>query len=324
MALHNRTYYSKNLTYEGEDKNLANLVSSVVFFFTAFIGILGNSVFLWTLGIKMKKTVNTVWFFSLVLCSWIFSMTMPILGGAALLDLHWSFGLVMCKVVYTLMSLCMYASVFILTIISLDRYILVLHPVWARRYRTPRRATIICYFIWSAAFMFSAPCLVFQGLRHYEKNKTICIINYSFSDDWKTPEVRTRRTKIRLYLFFIKFLIAFLLPFMVITFCYVSIAFKMNVRSLSRSSKLIKVIMVSVVSFFVGWTPVHLFSCLSFFRGSVPQVLVQASTLAITIASCVNACFTPIFYIFIGDNFKTILTKSLLYMIESNFHEEIG
>ncbi|XP_078510005.1 putative G-protein coupled receptor 33 [Lissotriton helveticus] len=323
MALHNRTYYSMNLTYEREDKNSANLGSSVVFFFTAFIGILGNSLFLWTLGFRMKKTVNTVWFFSLVLSSWIFSMTMPIFGGAALLDFHWSFGLAMCKVVYTLLYICMYALVFILTIISLDRYILVFHPVWARRYRTPQRATITCYFIWSAAFMLSAPCLAFQELRHYEKNKTICSVNYLFSDDWKTPEVQTRRTKIHLYLFLITFLVAFLLPFMVITFCNVSIAFKVHVRSLSRSSKFIKVIMVSVMSFLVCWTPVHLFSWVHFFGGTAPQLLMQAGTLSIAIASCVNACFIPIFYIFINDNFKTVFTKSLLNMIESNFHEEV-
>ncbi|XP_078507191.1 putative G-protein coupled receptor 33 isoform X2 [Lissotriton helveticus] len=320
MVLHNRT----NLSSEEKYNNTVNLVSSVFFFVTASIGIFGNSLFLWTLGFRMKKTVNTVWFFSLVLSSWTYSMIMPILGGFVLLDSHWPFGKAMCKMVNTLISLSMYASVFTLTIISIDRYILVLHPICARRYRTPRQATIISYSIWSAAFMLSAPYLVFRELRHDEKNnKTTCTNNYLFSDDWKTPEVQARRDKIRLCLFLFRFLVAFLLPFVVITSCYVSIAFKVNVRSISRSSKLIKVIMVSVVSFFVCWTPYHLLHCLKLFGGSVPELLTQASMLVAIIASCVNACFTPIFYIFIGDNFKAVLKKSLLHLIESAFHEEV-
>ncbi|XP_078510007.1 putative G-protein coupled receptor 33 [Lissotriton helveticus] len=323
MVLHNRTYYSMNSSFEEKYNNTVNLVSSVFLFFTACIGIFGNSLFIWTLGFRMKKTVNTVWFFSLVLSSWTYSMIMPILGGFVLLDFHWPFGKAMCKVANTLISLTMYASVFILTIISLDRYILVLHPIGARRYRTARCATIISYSIWSAAIMFSAPYLFFRELRHDEKNKTICTNNYLFSDDWKTPEVQSRRDKIDLCLFLLRFLVAFLLPFVVITSCYVSIAFKVNVRSLSMPSKLIKVIMVSVVSFFVCWTPYHLLHCLILFRGSVPELLIQASRLVATIASCVNACFTPIFYIFIGDNFKAVFKKSLLHLIESAFHEEV-
>ncbi|XP_078507194.1 putative G-protein coupled receptor 33 [Lissotriton helveticus] len=324
MPHHNRTYYSMSFPYEEKDKNIVNLVSSMVFFFTALIGIFGNSLFLWTLGFRMKKTVNTVWFCCLVLSTWTYSMIMPILGGFVLFDFHWAFGIAMCKVVNTLMSLCMYASVFTLTIISLDRYILVVYPVWARHYRTPRWATIVCYSIWGAAFMLSAPYLAFRELRRPdENNKTICNNNYLFSDDWKTPEVQVRRDTIHLCLFLIRFLVAFLLPFMVITSCYIIIAFKVNVRSLSRSSKFIKVIMVSVVSFFVCWTPYHMFHCLILFRGSVPELLIQACMLVATTASCFNVCFTPIFYIFIGENFKEVFTKSLLYLIESAFHEEV-
>ncbi|XP_069058172.1 probable G-protein coupled receptor 33 [Pleurodeles waltl] len=321
MALHNRTYYSTTWTFEEKDKNTVNLVSSVFFFFTSSVGIFGNSLFLWTLGFKMMKTVNTVWFFSLVLSGWTYSMVMPILGVFALLDFHWPFGIVMCKVVNMLLSLSMHVAVFILTIISLDRYVLVVHPIWARHHRTPKCATIISYSIWSAAFILSAPYLAFRELKSNERNKTICTNNYVFSDDWKTQEVQTRRQKIHLCLFLIRLLVAFILPFMVIASCYVSIALKVNLRSLSRSSKLIKVIMVSVVSFFVCWTPVHLYNGLILYRESVPKLLMHACMLVAAIATCVNVCFTPIFYIFIGENFKAVFKKSLLYLIESAFHE---
>ncbi|XP_069490454.1 probable G-protein coupled receptor 33 [Ambystoma mexicanum] len=323
MSLHNETYHMKgDSPIEEQENNVLNLVMSLFFFITSPVGILGNSIFLWTLGFRMRKTVNTVLFSSLVLSGLSYSMIMPILGVYVLQDFTWTYGTVLCKLVNTLISLCMYASVFILTIVSLDRYILVVHPVWARSFRTPQRALVITVAVWISAFMLSAPYLAFRVVRPGEKNKSTCSNNYMFSDDWDDQEIQSGRRKIHLCFFLIRLLLGFLIPFLIITACYGNTAFKVKIRRLSRSSKFIKVIVVSVLSFFVCWLPYHIFYALSMYREYYPELLIQVVMSMAIVCSCANVCFTPIFYLFIGENFKAIFKKSLLSLIESTFGEE--
>ncbi|KAK3514088.1 hypothetical protein QTP70_003217 [Hemibagrus guttatus] len=79
------------------------------------LGIVGNGVVIWIAGFKMKKTVNTTWFTSFV------------------------------------MFLNMFSSIFLLVIISVDRCIAVMFPVWAQNQRTIRKASLIVLLAWVLA-----------------------------------------------------------------------------------------------------------------------------------------------------------------------------
>uniref|UniRef100_A0A8C6WPW5 G-protein coupled receptors family 1 profile domain-containing protein n=1 Tax=Neogobius melanostomus TaxID=47308 RepID=A0A8C6WPW5_9GOBI len=50
---------------------------------------------------------------------------------------HWPFGLLLCKLTYFMFNFNMYSSVFLLVLISVDRFVMVMFPVWSRNHRSP-------------------------------------------------------------------------------------------------------------------------------------------------------------------------------------------
>ncbi|KAK3538360.1 hypothetical protein QTP86_000554 [Hemibagrus guttatus] len=114
------------------------------------LGIVGNGVVIWIAGFKMKKTVNTTWYLSLAISDFIFCATLPF-NTFYIVTSDWTFGLFMCRFTSFVMFLNMFSSIFLLVIISVDRCIAVMFPVWAQNQRTIRKASLIVLLAWVLA-----------------------------------------------------------------------------------------------------------------------------------------------------------------------------
>uniref|UniRef100_A0A8C8SKS4 Probable G-protein coupled receptor 33 n=1 Tax=Pelusios castaneus TaxID=367368 RepID=A0A8C8SKS4_9SAUR len=197
-----------------------HLASAVLLFATFLVGAMGNGLYLWVLGLKMRTTVTTLWFLHLVSCSLLFTLLIPFFAVYLLLGLHWIFGTAMCKLLNACLSVCMFFSVFLITLISLDRYFLTHHPIWSRHHRTLPRVGYLIMGVWLISFALSTPYLVFRELHVEDGGRVICIDNYSVSGDWKGAEMRGLGRSIHMSIFMIRFLLGFLLPFCIIVGCY--------------------------------------------------------------------------------------------------------
>ncbi|OCT73308.1 probable G-protein coupled receptor 33 [Xenopus laevis] len=295
-----------------------NILATVILVVTFVFGLVVNSLYLWVLRFRMHRSINTTWFFHLIVSNVVFTFTIPFLAAYVLMLPHWILGSFLCKLINSLVSVCMYASVFFLTIISLDRYGLVFHPVWYRGHMNNRYASAICISIWGLAILFSSPYFAFRQTRLLEDNKTIiCYNNYTFSgSNWQKSAIQ-----LNWMMFIIHLILGFLLPFAVMTVCYVRIALRMKKGNLARSSKPYKIIFITVGSFFVSYFPYHLWYGMSIeedrFHKSTLKILMVLTVSLI----CFNCCFTPVLYLLIAENFKKSLRKSLLLLIESVFNE---
>ncbi|KAK6466776.1 leukotriene B4 receptor 1-like [Huso huso] len=69
----------------------------------------------------------------------------------------WEFGSSFCKLVHYLCSVNMYASIFLITAMSLDRFLAVFRPFLSQQLRTKRALLKILLLIWSLAFLFAIP-----------------------------------------------------------------------------------------------------------------------------------------------------------------------
>ncbi|KAI4887087.1 hypothetical protein NFI96_028009, partial [Prochilodus magdalenae] len=107
-------------------------VANVIIF---ILGVAGNGLVIWIAGFKVKKTVITTWYLSLAASDFIFCFTLP-LFVIHVINKNWPFGLFMCKFNSFIMWLNMFSSIFLLTIISVDRCVVVMFPVWAQNQRT--------------------------------------------------------------------------------------------------------------------------------------------------------------------------------------------
>ncbi|XP_073426718.1 probable G-protein coupled receptor 33 [Dendrobates tinctorius] len=290
-----------------------NLISAILLFFTFCFGLVVNTLYLWVLWFRMSRTVNTTLFFHLILANLMVTFVFPFAAVYFIMAPHWIFGLFLCKIINSFVSLGMYVTVFLLTVISVDRYCLVFHPHTHKRYMNPRSASITCLLFWILAFSFTTPYLMSRQVR-YEDNITICHNNYTFSGKWDEK-------KVKWILFSIHLFMGFIIPFLIITFCYVKIFIKMKKEKLTRSSRPYRIILFAILSFFISWLPYHIWYGMSVEKDNFKESVLSSLQVLSTCLTCINSCFTPILYLFIVESFKNMFKKSILVAIELVINE---
>ncbi|KAL8219433.1 UNVERIFIED_CONTAM: hypothetical protein K2H54_024557 [Gekko kuhli] len=294
-------------------------VAVAIFILASFLaGTLINGLFLWVLGMKMKRTVNTLWFFHLILTYVISSSYIPFLAVYILLGFHWVFGIMMCKSINFLASMGMFTTILLLTIISLDRYLLIRHPVWSQYNLTLSRARRMIVGVWLASFTLSTPYLAFRETRVVENGRINCVNNYALSGDWDDPRMEALRDRIHLTLFLVRFLLAFLIPFCAIMGCYCGMGWEMKKKKLARNRKPIRVLAAAVASFFICWLPYHLYHASLLFK-EAPDRLRLSLRVTFIIIMCFNFWVTPVLYLFVGEKFQKVCKTSVLALLKKAF-----
>ncbi|KAI4878602.1 hypothetical protein NFI96_003187 [Prochilodus magdalenae] len=281
-------------------------VINVVIF---ILGIAGNGLVIWIAGCKMKKSVNTTWYLSLAVSDFIFCAFLPFTVVYTVKQ-DWIFGLFMCKFTSFIFFLNMFSSIFLLVIISVDRCVGVMFPVWAQNQRTITKASVIVILAWIVSAVFSTPSLVFRDVEydHY-KEKYICFNNYTSGKQVAAMAAYP-------------FVSGFLIPFLIIVVCYVVIIQKLRINQSASSKKPFKIMTALIVTFLICWLPYHTFALMELNHHKYKSVLPIGQVLAVSFASA-NSCVNPFLYAFLGKDIKGRCC-ALLSKIENAFEEEDG
>lgn len=323
--------------YEDELADLRqslNIMSLIVYCLAFVLGVLGNGVVIWVTGFKMKKTVNTVWFLNLAVADFLFTAFLPLSVTYTAMGFHWPFGKFMCKLNSTVSFLNMFASVYILVVISADRCVSVVWPVWAQNHRSVRKASCVSLGVWMLALVLSAPYFVFRdvGASYHSEEIINCFNNFAFSDDYETTEVVELRAFRHKAMTITRFLLGFVLPFTIIVSCYAIIIhrLKRNRTLANHSGRTFKIIAAVITAFFLCWAPYHIFSLIELVNHMAAEfsyTLDHVTTIGIPIATSLaflNSCLNPLLYVFMGQDFKDKVRKSILKVLESAFIEEVS
>ncbi|XP_042557470.1 C3a anaphylatoxin chemotactic receptor [Dipodomys spectabilis] len=156
------------------------IVSVVILGLTCLLGLPGNGLVLWVAGFKMRRTVNTVWFLHLTLADLLCCVSLPF-NLAYVLQGRWPFGWLLCKLIPSAVILNMFASVFLLTAISIDRCLVVLKPIWCQNHRRVGTARAVCGGIWALAFLLCVPVFLYRDT-FMEDQQEVCGYNYAVFD----------------------------------------------------------------------------------------------------------------------------------------------
>ncbi|KAL7836326.1 hypothetical protein AOLI_G00276100 [Acnodon oligacanthus] len=271
------------------------------------LGVPGNGLVIWIAGFKMKKSVNTTWYLSLAVSDFLFCSFLPI-SVAYMVKKDWVFGLFMCKFTSFILFLNMFSSIFLLVIISVDRCVVVMFPVWAQNKRTIRKASVVVVLAWIIAAAFSSPSAVFRDIDYdiYEE-RNVCFNNYT-SDQKHAALVSSR------------FGFGFLMPFLIIIFCYVIIIQKLKLNQSARSKKPFKIMTALIAAFLICWLPFHAFTLMELNYHEYKSILPTGLVIGATFASA-NSCLNPFLYAFMGKDFKR-KCHALLSKIENAIEEE--
>ncbi|XP_022057921.2 chemerin-like receptor 1 [Acanthochromis polyacanthus] len=287
-----------------------NTLSLVLYCLIFIMGTLGNGLVIYVTGFRMKRTVNSVWFLNLALADFLFTVFLVFTIVSHSRGNQWDFGTFMCKLNNFVSLVNMFASVFLLTAISLDRCLSIWVVVWAHNRRTVFKAQLTCVIIWVAAMICSTPNASFRSI--WQNNgSTMCVY----------PSTMTYEQKWIIYTF--RCVVGFVIPFLVILTSYVAIAVRANRLQRNRKPKSRRIIYAVILAFFICWLPFHVISFIEL--KSSNEELWNVVRIGAPLAGCLaflNSCLNPILYVFMCDEFLKKLKQSICLVLESALAED--
>lgn len=293
-------------------QNAVKIISITIYSLTFLLGVPGNAFVLWIAGLKMKRTVNVLWFINLAVADFLCCLSVPFSISDTILDSRWPYGTALCKIITPFVILSMFASVFTLALISLDRLALVVRPIWAQNHRSLGLAWGLCGLAWFLALLLSLPSMILKAaVTNTYTNITHCTYAIHDDDNLSKSVVATMQMT--------RFLIGFLIPLFIIITCYTLITLKVR-NSSFRAKRAFKIIIAVVVAFFVCWLPYHALG-LAREYGQDEEVVLLLDQLSIALAY-VNSCLNPLLYVFMGQDFKEKVRLSLKRILENAFSED--
>ncbi|XP_039885409.1 chemokine-like receptor 1 [Simochromis diagramma] len=284
--------------------------ASIVIYCVIFIvGTLGNALVIYVTGFKMKKTVETVWFLNLAIADFLFTAFL-IFSIISLSQSHrWPFGQFMCKLNNFVTLVNMFASIFTLTTMSADRCLSIWAVVWAHNKRTVCKARLICVGIWVIAAICSTPYATFRTVVEYNGAHS-CGYSMTHEQKWS------------LHIF--RFLMGFVIPFLVIFVSYVAIGIRAMSMSRTRRRRSRRIIFSIIFAFFICWLPFHVCSFIEIKAVNNPDlrnIVRIMGPLTLSLAF-LNSCLNPILYVFMCEEFMKKLRQSVCFVLESALAED--
>lgn len=156
------------------------LILSIVF----LLGFPGNLFVIWTILARARKqSVTTLLILNLALADGSLMALTPFFI-AYLAFMNWKMGTVMCKVLFYLCLANMYASIYLIMLMSIYRLVSIVWPQRISVITGKRTITRVLAVMWLFVMVASIPALIYRDARRNKENRTVCD---SFHD--KDPDV---------------------------------------------------------------------------------------------------------------------------------------
>lgn len=293
------TNMSANMTSQYYDMT-SNAILTFIYFVVCIIGLCGNTLVIYViLRYAKMKTITNIYILNLAIADELFMLGLPFLAMQVAL-VHWPFGKVICRIVMTVDGINQFTSIFCLTVMSIDRYCAVVHPIKSAKWRRPRTAKMVNFAVWTISLLVIMPIMNYSGVQSYRGRSSCTIIWPGNSATWYTGFI--------IY----AFILGFLVPLSIICLCYIFIIIKVKSSGIRVGSskrkrsekKVTRMVSIVVAVFIFCWLPFYIFNVSSVSLLIVPTPGLKAMWDFVVVLSYANSCANPILYAFLSDNFK--------------------
>ncbi|XP_076013689.1 B2 bradykinin receptor-like [Genypterus blacodes] len=270
----------------------------------SILGIVGNVFVLLVFCLHKKAcTVAEIYFSNLAAADLVLASCLPI-WAAHIADnkFNWTFGSVLCKLYNMVIKMNACCSTYFLVLVSIDRYVALVHPMSHGRMRRPKYAKLGCVLVWGFGLLMSVPTIVYRKAKyHPDHNATYCSLNYTGTH----------------HLIFVgKYaLFSFIIPVCIISYCTVKIVQALKNKAMLRfhgedtENKATFLVLVVLVAFIICWAPYFLLSILEALQ--IAEILENDSSemqdifhTIFTYLAFFNSALNPILYVIVGKNFR--------------------
>ncbi|XP_076985669.1 C-C chemokine receptor type 2-like [Tamandua tetradactyla] len=268
---------------------------SLVFIF----GFVGNMlVVLILINCKKLKSMTDIYLLNLAVSDLLFLFTLP--WWAHYATHEWVFGNAMCKLFTGLYHIGYFGGIFFIILLTLDRYLAIVHAVFALKARTVTFGVVTSGLTWGVALSASLPGIIFTSS---QKEDSSYSCGPSFPLRWKTFQTVMRNV------------LGLVLPLLVMVVCYSGILKTLlRCRNEKKKHKAVRLIFAIMIVYFLFWAPYNIVLLLStfpeFFNLSncessrqLDQAMQVTETLGMT-----HCCINPVIYAFVGEKFRRYLS----------------
>ncbi|KAM4017683.1 leukotriene B4 receptor 1-like [Anomaloglossus baeobatrachus] len=251
-------------------------VGSCTLLSLAFIvGVPGNFLVMWSIYSNMKNISVTVLLIgNLAFADFLILLFQPIWIYTFAVN-KWIFGPVFCKFLLYVIYSNLYVSVFLITLLSIERFLAVFRPFHLQRWTRRRLFTKIALFIWITAGLFGIHSIPFYNPKQSDLPFQ-CILHQYNSDPQKV------------IFLLLETCFMFLIPFCIIVICYAYLWRKLREMKLVNRRKSDKIIIIVVGTFGMCWIPYHMFIIVN-----IASVLLRTCSLVrtVNIGSYISGAF---------------------------------
>ncbi|MBN3272915.1 GP183 protein, partial [Polyodon spathula] len=228
----------------------------------------------------------------------------------------------MCRITTVIFYTNTYVGIAIMTCISIDRYLAMVHPHRLTKLRRVEVVRIICGLVWFLVFCQTAP-LLFKKMVRTVDGKETCMEYFNFEASPKLP-----------YLLLLACTISYCIPLGVIACCYTKInlkLFKAAKRNpitsrFGRNKRATNIILLILITFVLCFSPYHI-NIMQFmirkiyYQQTCEEFKAFKMSLQVTVSIMnINCCLDPVIYFFAVKSYKQkLMSLFKTYISTSTF-----
>uniref|UniRef100_A0AAV2KKW9 Macro domain-containing protein n=1 Tax=Knipowitschia caucasica TaxID=637954 RepID=A0AAV2KKW9_KNICA len=269
------------------------LILSLVF----LLGFPGNIFIIWSvLARARKQNVTTLLILNLAIADGSLMALTPFFI-IYLIFKNWIFGNVMCKVLFYLCLLNMYASIYLITIMSLYRVLAIRWPHRVRAITGKRTVMQVLAVTWVLVMLASIPALLYRDTR--SSGERAACDSYHATD--KDVVIQ----------YMLELVVGFCFPYTVIVVSYICILKRIRQTKFRRRIRSEKLILAIVVTFCLFWLPYHVVNMVQVTWALYPEgpvkdrlnVIWHRSRAVAAAIAFISSCANPVLYFFAGKSY---------------------
>ncbi|XP_041070826.1 B2 bradykinin receptor-like [Carcharodon carcharias] len=268
-------------------------------------GLVGNSFVLIVMCLhKSHCTVAEIYLGNLAGADLLLLACLPFWATNIARRFSWPFGEFLCRYVNSVLYMNLCSSVYLLAMVSIDRYLALVKVLSHSRIRTVSCAKINCFFIWMFSLLMSSPVIIFRKVIDVQHlNISACLLKYPH-EAWM------------LQMDIVLIVIVFLVPAAIISYCTFQILKVLRNNQMQRfkqvrkESKATYLVLIVLLVFVICWMPFQLLRFLKIFNetnllsGCIWQSVIGNGNQIATFLAFTNSCINPILYVLVGKQFR--------------------
>ncbi|GLD73628.1 B2 bradykinin receptor-like isoform X1 [Lates japonicus] len=288
-----------------ETKEWTYTVVPIYVLVISVLGIIFNVFVLMVFCLHKKAcTVAEIYLSNLAAADLVLVSCLPFWAVYAARKFNWPFGGSLCKLVNLSINMNVYCSIYFLVLVSIDRYMALVHPLSHERLRRPKFAKLGCLLVWALGLLLSVPTLIYREVKYFSGiNTTLCYLNYP-------------NTTVQLLSEGMLTMLSVIIPISIISFCTFKIIQALNNRLMKSSNsqkkeqKATTLVLAVLVAFLICWVPFHLVKIIEWLiraevlRGCKLSTVIDICKQFFIYLAFFNSVLNPILYVIVGEKLQ--------------------